>query len=281
MRPNFLVVGAAKAGTTWLYSCLRSHPDVFVPLNKEIHFFSYGNLYSNGIDWYENFFSDVTNEIAIGEISPSYLSLPDAAERIFQYNPHMKLIFILRDPIQRAYSHYCMALSQQKVSSNIELGMTTDIPQVTWSLYYQQVLRFTNLFPLENMKFVIFEDLKTNPDSILEEIFDFIGVQPSRIQVSATNPKNKKKPLPKYPTLSRFLRKLYGDCEQTSPHVQGLLQYLRAEGYFNFFHRFNHGESMPEISERKRAELSFFFQEDIENLSNLIEKDLSHWNSQI
>lgn len=117
MRPNFLGVGASKSATSWVHTCMEEHPEIFVPSEKEIHFFNYN--YEKGFDWYESFFHEGIGKKAIGEIS-GYLITPGVPQRIYDYNPDMRLLFFLRNPIDRAYSHYCMDLRSARVSEDID-----------------------------------------------------------------------------------------------------------------------------------------------------------------
>lgn len=106
MLPNFLIVGAARAGTTSLYYYLKQHPDVFMSPKKEIDFFDVDKNFEKGLDWYERYFEGYTGQKAIGEASPLYMYLEKVPKRIAKVIPDVKLIFILRNPVDRAYSHY-------------------------------------------------------------------------------------------------------------------------------------------------------------------------------
>ena len=114
-RQNFVIIGAAKAGTTSLYDYLAQHPQIYMP-GKETNFFCQGNLkkYScqtdsikfSIVDKYKTLFKGVSNEIVIGEVCPAYMHEPEIAERIFSYIPHAKIIAILRHPVDRAYPNF-------------------------------------------------------------------------------------------------------------------------------------------------------------------------------
>ena len=209
MKPNFLVIGAAKSGTTWLHLCLSEHPDIFLPNAKELHYFSYDSRYEKGPAWYENFFPKDSTQLAIGEVSPSYLSSEAAPERIYQYNPEMKLVCILRNPIERAYSHYCMDLVTGTANPDMSIGLGAQSPYVSWGLYHEQLERYLNFFPRDQLKVVLFDDLKGNPNTFLKEIYDFIEVE-SSFSASLTNqPKNTKKSLPRFPKTYRYLKSVY------------------------------------------------------------------------
>ena len=106
--PNFMCIGAAKSGTTSLYDILRQHSDVFIPSFKEPHFFDIPSVYNNGVSWYKKtYFSSVKKEKCIGDFTPTYLFEGDAPQRIFNdLGRDVKFIVILRNPVDRAYSHY-------------------------------------------------------------------------------------------------------------------------------------------------------------------------------
>jgi len=110
MLPNFICIGTYRAGTTWLHWVLSQHPEVFVPAEKEIMFFS--RYYDKGVDWYERFYEHASSEKITAGICPTYLSHPKAAERIFQHLPEVKLFVCLRDPAEQVYSHYKLGYSR-------------------------------------------------------------------------------------------------------------------------------------------------------------------------
>ena len=99
MKPNFLVIGAQRAGTTWLYECLREHPEIFLPETKELHYFDLNH--EKGYEWYFQHFEGAS-EKAIGEITPNYYQYPGAIEKAHALLPEAKFIFILREPKAKA-----------------------------------------------------------------------------------------------------------------------------------------------------------------------------------
>lgn len=277
MKPNFLVIGAAKAGTTWLYSCLNAHPEIFLSEAKELHFFSYDRLYQKGFTWYQSHFQSVTNEKAVGEISPSYLPFEAAAERIYAYNPDVRLIMILRNPIDRAYSHYCMAMRTGKVNKDIETGLSVESPYATWGLYHYQITRYTQLFPVNHIKVLLFDDIKRNPESLLKEVYSYLDVDTSFLPESVFKVKNPKRSLPKYPLIYKSLKKIYDNLTTNSDYANRLLTQLRIRGYFDLFHRVNQGQDFPQLSIEKKNSLAQFYAEDVNQLSQFIKKDLLFW----
>ena len=277
MKPNFLVIGAAKAGTTWLYSCLYEHPEIYLPDIKELHFFSYEDVYQKGFNWYESNFRNVTVEKAVGEVSPSYLPFESTAERIYTYNPDIQLIVILRNPIDRAYSHYCMAMRTNKVEKNIERGLSLDSPYVQWGLYHDQITRFMQLFPRNQIKVLLFDDIKSNPQFLLKDVYSYLNVDSAFLPKSAFQVKNPQRSMPKYPKIYKSLKGIYNDLSVNSDIANKILTQLRYRGYFDLFHRINRGSSFPKISEEKKMKLADFYDGDVSELSKVINKDLSSW----
>ena len=196
MLPNFFIVGAPKAGTTSLYHYLKKHPQVYMSPIKEPNFFSFEetvkqNLYykEKGIENYEEYqklFSGVNNEKAVGEASVSYLFYSMVPRLIKETVGDAKIIILLRNPVDRAFSHYYMdckfryikrpfedvlyqrtngAISKLYYQQYIELG-----------LYYNQVKRYIDIFGRSEVKIFLYEEIELDIKKVITEVFDFLGV---------------------------------------------------------------------------------------------------------
>lgn len=190
---DFIVIGAARSGTTSLFANLRSHPQIFIPLEKEICFFSDDDRYHLGPDWYmKNYFAGVGPNVVTGEITPAYMLFEYVPERIHQTTSGSKLIALLRNPISRAYSHYRFAKRldieerdfQTSLSTLIDRGRISDsliFSQNTEYLMfgeYGRILeKYLQYFPKEQIKIVFFEEFQKNTTDIMKQIFEFLGVQ--------------------------------------------------------------------------------------------------------
>ncbi len=191
--PNFLCVGAQKAGTTSLYHILQQHPQIYLPTPKEIQFFDQPENYQRGIDWYKKFF-DVSNHHykAIGEVTPSYMYYSEVPERIYQVlGPEVKLVFILRHPVDRAFSHYTMnrrggfedrpflkALEQEPLDKLPTKATRTRVAYIKRGWYAQQVKRYLRYFDKRNMCFIIFEKLfKEKRSEELQPLIKLLGLK--------------------------------------------------------------------------------------------------------
>ena len=276
--PNFLLVGATKAATTWLYECLQEHPEIYVPDLKEVNYFS--RRYEQGIDWYLSFFDNVQSETAIGELSPSYFTSEAAPSRIYELNPNVRLIVMLRHPIQRAYSQYCMELRYNTVSDNIEQEFNLDSNIVRESLYYQQIGKFRRLFPATNFKFIIFDDIKKNPQGVLQDLYHFLGVEPNFVNQAIAKPSYAKQPRQKFQQLYTILVAIYRWLNNNSKIGRKILNLIKEQGLNEKFHRLNATKKQyPQLSTSKKQELADFYRSDIQQLSQLLDRDLSHWLS--
>jgi len=194
---NFLIVGTQKGGTTALAQFLSLHPDIcFAPI-KEVHFFDYDRNYQKGIDYYHSFFPNYTNQRAIGEATPIYMYLPHVAPRIARYNPQMKLIVLLRHPIDRAYSHYQMerqrgwevlpfALAVALEPLRLALPQNLEderAPRRVFSycdrgFYCRQLRRLYAHFPPAQVLVLLQSDLSTHHAETLRRVYEFLELPP-------------------------------------------------------------------------------------------------------
>lgn len=177
MLPNFICVGAQKAGSSSLYKLLRSHPEVHVSQQKELHFFNIDENYEKGLEHYEEFFKDgYQSQKHIGEFTPDYLQYSFVPTRIKKILGNIKVLIILRHPVERAYSQFNFhrMLGHEKMNSDFEevleneevvLGVKS---RESWfwpayykskSLYYNQIKRYVDTFGRDNVHLIVFEEM--------------------------------------------------------------------------------------------------------------------------
>ena len=191
--PNLFIVGAAKSGTTSLYHYLAQHPEVFMSPVKEPHFFSkvrYGTQYSQPVNEQQSYLKLFVNAggYAIrGEASPSYLWCPITASRLKQKVPNAYIIAILRDPIERAHSHYLMDVqaNRQPLSFSKALHEDYDRFEKGWhisnlyielGLYAQQLQKFYDEFASQQIKVILYSDLVHEPKLLLNRLAEFLNI---------------------------------------------------------------------------------------------------------
>ncbi len=173
--PNFLYIGTSKAGSTWLFNALAVHPDVYLASNKGLYFFD--QHFDRGVDWYRDQFSAVGNRSAAGEISHSYLSSPEAAPRIAAFNPRMKLLVCLREPVDRAFSDYLDLVKNNQFTGSFSEALEHYPRLVDRGRYASHLERFRELFPDEQLHVGLFDDLKQDAQAYADDVFAFLGVE--------------------------------------------------------------------------------------------------------
>jgi hypothetical protein len=193
MTPDFLCVGAAKGGSTTIHDVLSRHPDIFLPQQKELHFFDSDENFYQGASWYESHFGGASEGMLLGEVTPAYMSYETAPTRIEAVlGQDVKLIFTLREPVARAYSEFLHnrrrgffegefkdAINWEFKRTNLSQWEKRKYSFISRGLYARQISRFLERFPRENMFFIILEeDLGENSPATFERLFRFLGVDP-------------------------------------------------------------------------------------------------------
>jgi hypothetical protein len=179
--PTFVIIGAMRSGSTSLYKYLQAHPAIFMP-RKEIHFFD--RRWDNGLDWYRSRFDGYAGQPAVGEATPTYLSDPAAIDRMAETIPDARLVAILRDPAERAYSHYWMERIRDREPRTFdeavadELGRTRDdrTDYLARGRYLPQLEAVVRRFPRDHLEVVLFDDLRDRPEATYRDVCRFLGV---------------------------------------------------------------------------------------------------------
>jgi hypothetical protein len=178
--PDFLGIGAQKAGTTWIHAQLLRHPELFLPAGKEIHFWNRNE--GHGIDWYRQLFAPAVVSARAGEITPAYAFLPDETiERIRSLFPRLRLFYCLRNPVDRAWSSALMALERAEMT----LGDASD----QWFIdhfrsegsrrrgdYVDAIERWRRHFGTDALLILWFDDIVASPLDVLRRLAEHLGV---------------------------------------------------------------------------------------------------------
>ena len=180
MLPTFVLIGAMKSGTTTLHWYLREHPDVFMATPKEPNFFN--DHWHRGLGWYERLFARAGAAAARGEASVRYASYPadpECPSRMASVIPDVRLLYVVRDPIDRMRSHYLHEVAALRERRPVERALRENPIYLDLSRYATQLERYLDHFPREQLLVVRAEDLFTDPSVVLPGVYDFIGVDPS------------------------------------------------------------------------------------------------------
>jgi hypothetical protein len=304
-KPNFFLVGAAKSGTTSLSSWLDSHPDLYVSPIKEPNYFSTdidvskfrkGYLKSfeaedsielkplkkrqiaflRDEELYAQLFKPNNFMVHAGECSTSYLYSDAAAESIHAFNSDSKILIMLRNPLERAYSHYLMAVQMGLESNEFLSAFKRDMNKADkgWGVselyfelgqYSQQLKRFLKVFPENQIKVVLFEDWIQQPKETQESICKFLNVS---IFAALQNEVLNKSVSPKNPRLHRFLMQ------------SGLKDLVKKVLPKEFFDKIKGGQYKGEkevLAPEERKYLVNLYRDEILELQGLIKRDLSNW----
>ena len=296
--PNFLIIGTAKAGTSSLYHYLKQHPQIYMSPVKEPRFFA-PELYTEhrkdpyrsgakehrdtpmSFEEYCQLFEGAVDEVALGEASTEYLYIPKAPERIQQYIPSVKLIAILRDPAERAFSAFCYQLRDGCEKLTFEQALAAEPQRMTekkwwpgWhykqsGFYYQQLTRYFEVFDPSQIKVYLHDELSADPMSVVKDIFRFVGVEDD------FTPMLTRKNVSVIPQ-NRFLHSLMTRDNLLKTVVKPLLPDGLRQQVAKNIHQQN-TQAKPTLSPELRRTLVEDYRQDILNLQDLLQRDLSKW----
>jgi hypothetical protein len=279
-KVDFIGIGVQKAATSWLFSCLKEHPQIRVAVdknNKELNFFNYN--YVKGYTCYHQRFE--FGSWKTGEYSPSYFSDKNVPERIYLYNPKVKLIVSLRNPIERAFSQHLHEIRRNRLPKELYDfwdALEQNPTYVEQSKYSTHLERYLNFFDFSQLHVILFEEIVSKPKEVIKEIFRFLEVDDSfvpsvlarKINVAHTY---RSRSLHRFiRTASRVLRASFGDAIVETLKATRLPEKLR---HYNEVQIDN--SIVSPLSNDDRRKLLDIFYEELENLNILLKRDLSNW----
>jgi Sulfotransferase domain len=273
--PNFLVIGAQRAGTTLLHEVLEAHPEVYVPYHrKEVHYFDW--YWDRGTDWYAAYFppdDQAGRYRAIGEATPDYLFESGVPERIHQTCPDCRFIVSLRNPVERAYSSYLYARRSYNEQRSFE-GYIEQQPDVLQrGRYSEQLSRYFARFGQDAVLVLVFEEILHAPAEQLGRVARFLGLTTA------------------WPDPEALLTRQVNDSR--APYFAAAFAAARSVGNVLLRHDFNwpvrvakqlgvpgwfgSEKAKPKMSEATRAHLQQLYADEVSGLERLLEMDFSAW----
>lgn len=302
--PNFLVIGAPRSGTSALYRYLKQHPQIYMSPIKETQFFasekekhdfsepdykmitkltrrSVVQAKITDIATFRALFQAVSDETAIGEASPIYLFHPKAPERIHHYIPNAKMIAILRDPVERAYSDYVDQVANRgwALEDFDQTPQTIQVEKNWWSnwrrygyiligFYHRHLKRYFDMFDRDQIRVYLYRDFKINPVSVLRDSFQFLGVNERFVPDMSV--KYGVTGIPRSRLLYILLTRPNPLKDILRPYLPtGLRQRVNNLRIKNLV--------KPQLAPEVRREWLQVYREDILQLQDLIQRDLSSW----
>jgi hypothetical protein len=293
--PNFLVIGAARAGTTSIDAGLRQHPSLFMCPRKEPNYFAMagrrveftgpGDMEHlagksvTSMDDYLALFRGAGRSQTAGEVSPMYLCDPLAPGRIHGFNPEMRLIAVLRDPVMRAFSGHMMMVRDGRETLSFEDALAAGPGRVAagWEMlwdhdaisrYSAQVERYLALFPRSQIKFCLYRNYRLDPASFWREVFDFLDVDNT---VKITNVELNESFLPRSRVLNRWIH----EEMPLKSFARRLLPPRFGKSARAALIRLN--RERPAMSKETRRKLIERHRDDILRLQDLLQMDLGLW----
>lgn len=300
MLPNFFIIGAQKAATSWLVHCLRQHPEIYLP-RREIPFFEYPNYGESKIRQFEDIFSDVHNEKAVGLKRPDLLFKMESPILIHNHLPDVKLIAVLRDPVDRAVSSYYWymligIIPLRPLNEGLLKIAQGDCEYYNLSkeiieagFYYKQLRRYLHLFDRRQMLIMLYDDIRNEPEKCLKDILIFLDVD----DLFEPNQANKR---PKSSIYNLFrirwlnLRNQYiydytmadtilkRERNVNLPMKNWLINSLVVAIDRMLLSKIC-TNNKPELSHEILFELAKIYRKDSSNLAHLLGKDLNNWKS--
>lgn len=293
--PNFLIIGTAKAGTSSLFYYLKQHPQIYMSPLKEPKFFAFegeeldflGPAKNNikkfsvtTLEEYQQLFSSVTDELAIGEASPIYIHTPKSAQKIKEYIPNVKIIAVLRDPGERAFSAFSHLVREGYETLSFEEALQQEQKRIEnkWiplfyyqqlGFYHSQLQHYFKLFDRQQIKIYLYQELKDNTLNVVQDIFDFLNVDNSFV------PNLTKKNVSGIPK-NRFIYDLFTKDNA----IKSTLKPLFANKIRRTIYSAVTTKTLKpklQLDLQTKSNLIEIYREDIMRLQDLIERDLSSW----
>jgi len=261
---TFLMVGCQRCGTTWTDAALRTHPQIFLPERKQSYFFD--RRYEKGINWYLERFKDVEPQhLAVGEVTTGYC-LPEAIPLMAKHLPNIKIIMVMRNPTDRAYSNF---QSRQTDSnwSTFEEAIDSEPDLIQRGQYIDQIEQLLTFYNKDQLLLLLYDDLHENDRMYLNKILDFLGVE------------------------TNIDTKLFGQRANAAHYIK-LRKLMQAVGLKTFVNalskswvgdfirksRKNSGRAYKPMNQETNEKLIEHFAPYNAKLATLLQRDLSHWD---
>ncbi len=275
LEPTFLVIGAMKAGTTSLWHYLRAHPQIFMPDLKEFQFFSDERRWVEGMGWYRDHFQGGGGAVALGEASTGYTKYPrpeGVPARIAEALPNVRLVYVVRDPIERIRSHYLHSVHKQRETRPLADAIEATPAYLAISRYRTQIDQYLEFFPREQLLVITAEELRANRVATLHRVFGFIGVDPGSAWDVAAHELHRSADKRTDTKVSETARRLPG-YRVAARRLPGPLK----RGYTGLATRSLVGDTNAEVSDALRARLEAELLPEVDGLREFLEPGFDGW----
>jgi len=277
-KPDFIGLGAQKAGTSWIYACLYEHPHICIP-RKEIHFFSRRRNWVHGYDWYENLFSSCPADNIKGEFSTTYLYDRETPERIFSRYPGLKLIACLRNPADRAFSNYINDIKSGSMPKNISFreAQKSRPEYIEQGRYAGQLHRYLSRFPRSHMQILIYEDIEKDPLTFIRSLYGFLGVD-THVTPSMIHDRINIARIPRYAAVDNGMNRIAELMRRCGGHR--IAWAVKKSGLPDLIRSLNttgQQESALRLSGEERIDIYNALKDDIDQVEHITGRELTEW----
>lgn len=278
MLPNFVIIGGMKCGSTALWKYMLQRPEIYLPpKQKNLEFFDGRGNWQRGLSWYESFYTEAGNNYAaIGEVSTEYTKFPqakDVAANMASMLPNARLIYLVRNPIERTISHYLHMVGAAKESRSFEEA-TRDLkgnPYIDYSMYYFQLEQFLPYYPVDRVLIVLSQELRSDRNTTLNKIYQFLNVK-IKADVADEIRANQYSERRRWNWLGQSIRRnenrfnTYSYLKRRYPALGSITESIISRPL-----------RRPKLSEGSRERLSNHFRTDLEKLERACDLDLDCW----
>ena len=292
--PNYMFLGAAKSATTSYYDILKNHNEVFVPKFKEPHFFNFDKNFSKGIDWYsQTYFGNVSEEKAIIDFTPTYLYSNLCAERIFNcLGPKMKFVVILRDPVDRAYSHYNHSVRDgheeksftdainleakriEKFKKNNDFLSELRCSYISQGMYFNMLNSYLKYYNINDFLIINFEEeVIKNINKTKTKLSDFLNIDLTDLDFNVHSNKSGK-------SKNKLIQTLINKDNILRKVLKFFVPQMSRQILRNRIKNLNKKESNYTLISDKKRKIIYdkYFSDDIKKLEEIIGRKMN-WNN--
>lgn len=268
--PNFLHIGTSKAGSTWIFKMLSSHPDIFMAAGKGLYFFC--GHYDRGLAWYSAQFTPTRQQRLVGESSHTYMASAAACKRIANDLPQAKLIACVREPAERAFSDYLDGIKNGGFTGSFEEVLEHEPEIVDIGRYGSQIQRYLDYFPRQQLHVAPFDDLVSRPAEFAAKIQSFLGIEPGELSTSLQQNKVMPAGTPRSKPLARMTKRLSKAAKRAG--FKRLIGRAKTSVTLrNLLYRQYTPETRPKMRPETRLRLRELFAPEVEQMDRLLATD--------